>query len=152
MQRRSDLSADPRFASYLGRLYGTESDASVLGLRSDVDLIYRPSDLGITLGPIPSYHRLRHCPANASLAYADFNVHAPLNDTRDGWFVAWYTRPRLARSKPVGDNTWTEVTHCAGSFFETTDGAWHYVSGRPAGNARWRRDQRQGPGGADARR
>ena len=38
MQRRSDLFADPRFASYLGRLYGTESDASVLGLRSDVDL------------------------------------------------------------------------------------------------------------------
>ena len=119
---RRDLVAEPRWPSYLAKLYGR--DATAL-LRTQVDLIYRPRELGITLKPVPTNHRLGHCPRNISVAYADFNVHAPLQDGRRD-FVAWYTRRRFARSEALKNNTWAEVTHCGGSRFER-DGAWHYV-------------------------
>ena len=114
---------DSRLTTYLTRLYGTRSLLAAPNI--DLGLVYRPESLGITLAAVPSNHRLRLCPKNTSVAYADFNVHAPLMHD-DGEYVAWYPRPRNAASVPLQNNSWAEVTHCSGSKFETA-GAWHYV-------------------------
>ena len=132
MQRR-DLVADARWAPYLAKLYGgtgSVAPSTRFGqVEHQFDLVYRPGEFGgVNFEPVPSNHRARFCPRNASVAYVDFNVHAPLKELhgKKEW-VAWYSRPRFARSAPLGDNAWVEVTHCAGSRFEE-DGAWHYVA------------------------